>query len=74
MNRTDYDKKHAIRDADGSITAKDQSGIDADAKPRPITYRGHTIDVGLGNVKVWDSAGQFVGDYPDVASAKSAIN
>lgn len=30
----DFDKKHATKDAYGNITAKNQHGIDAKARPR----------------------------------------
>lgn len=75
MHKTDYDTKHATRDADGGITAKNQSGVNTDAEPRsPIEYKGFTINIGIGQVKVWQQNGHFFGDYPDIVSAKEAID
>jgi len=33
MNKVDYDKKHATKNADGDITAKNQNGVDVKGRP-----------------------------------------
>lgn len=66
MNATDYDKSKFKADKYGHLTAKTKD---------KTHYKGFSIDIGIGNVKVWnDDDGGFVGDFPDVKSAKEHID
>lgn len=64
MNNPDYDSKKFYADDYGNLTAIE----------KPVKYNGYTIDQNIGKVKVWDESDNFVGDYPDVESAKTEID
>lgn len=68
MNATDYDKAKFSSDKYGHLTAKTEPKI------QTHNYRGYKIDVGIGNVKVWDTSDNFVNDFPDVKTAKDEID
>ena len=64
MNSVDFDKKKFTSDGYGNLTPKTKT----------TSYNGYTIDVGIGKVKVWDTSDKFFGEFPDIASAKAAID
>ena len=64
--KIDYDPKKFTSDGYGNLSPiiKDKTH-----------YKGHIIDIGLCKVKVWDeSDNSFVGEYPDLETAKTAID
>lgn len=69
MNNTDYDKEKFDSDKYGHLTPKQDT----------THYKGHKIDIGIGKVKVWAEQENgivdgFVGEFPDVATAKEHID
>ena len=63
MLNVDYDKTKFDADGYGNLI------------PKKIEHAGYTIDINLiGPVKVWDCQENFVGTYPDIDSAKIAID
>lgn len=64
MNSTDYDKSKFSSDKYGNLVKRQKAKV----------YKGFAIDNGIGNVKVWDKASNFIGDFPDVKSAKEHID
>lgn len=66
MNATDYDKSKFDSDKYGHLTVK----------PKGTTrYKGYTIDAdGIGRKRVWDFNLNFIGDFPDISSAKEHID
>ena len=67
MNNIDFSQSKFDSDAYGNLYPK--------AKPKtPKKYKGFTLDVGFGHVKVWDESDVFFGTYPDAETAKKAID
>jgi len=64
MNSTDYDKSKFSSDKYGHLIPKTKTK----------KYKGFTIDVGIGNVKLWDASDNFLGNFPDVATAKADVD
>lgn len=62
MNKVDYDEKQFDSDGYGNLTAKFEY------------YKNYKIDDGIGAVKVWDCQDNFVNEYPDMKTAKAAID
>jgi hypothetical protein len=50
LTMADYDSKHASKDAYGNITAKDQHGIDQNAKPRKSDKKSWEFGDSLTNI------------------------
>ena len=65
MNNTDYDKTKFDRDEHGNLSPKTKD---------TTHYKGHKINIGIGQVKLWDESDNFVDDFPDVQSAKEHID
>ena len=66
MNNIDYDKTKFDADSHGNLSPKTQD---------TTHYKGHKIDIGIGQVKIWDeNDGSFAGDFPDVKTAKEHID
>jgi hypothetical protein len=65
MNNVDYDKTKFDVDSHGNLSRKVDS----------IDYLGYKIDVdGIGRKRVWDADDNFVGDFPNIQSAKEYID
>lgn len=66
MNNVDYDKSKFTKDEHGNLLPI--------VNPDVTSYKGFTIDNGIGNVKVWDKSDNYIGDFPDVKTAKEHID
>lgn len=64
MNNTDYDKTKFSADSHGNLSPKIHD----------FNYRGYKLDAIIGHVKVWDVSDEFIGDFPDVKTAKEHID
>ena len=68
MNNPDHDPNVVSKDQYGNLTPKDQ-----EKKQSPITYKGFTIDLCIGHVKLW-CLGDFVNIFASKKDAKIYVD
>lgn len=64
MNNVDHDPKKFDVDGYGNLIENTSDN----------EYKGFVIEQKIGRVLVWDSSDYFVNEYPNVESARTAID
>lgn len=69
MNNPDYDPNVVNADQYGNLTPKDQK-----TEPTSDKYKGFTIDLCIGHVKLWDQNSDFVNIFTSKKDAKIYVD